>query len=75
MRSLVGDAAVLGRDVEVDAQEHALAGDVGVIEGAERLGHECTALRRAKIIPAPALHVATSATTSIHQVGSMDTFP
>ena len=35
----VGDAAVLGRNVEVDAQQHALAGDVGVVEGAERLGH------------------------------------
>ena len=33
--SLVGDAAVLGWNVEVDAQEHALAGDVGVVKRAE----------------------------------------
>ena len=31
----VGDLAVLHRHVEVDAQQHALALDVGLIEGAE----------------------------------------
>ena len=35
----VGHAAVLRRHVEIDAQQHALAGDVGVIERAERFGH------------------------------------
>ncbi len=37
---LVGDLAVLGGNVEVDAQEHALAGDVGVVERAEWFGHD-----------------------------------
>ncbi len=36
----VGDLAVLGGNVEVDAQEHALAGDVGVVERAEWFGHD-----------------------------------
>ena len=31
--------AVFGRNVEVDAQENALAGDVGVVERAERVAH------------------------------------
>ncbi len=35
----VGDAALLHRDVEVDAQQHALALHVDVIEGAECFGH------------------------------------
>ena len=33
----IGHPAVLGRNVEIDAQEHALAGHVCVVEGAERL--------------------------------------
>ena len=32
----IGHAAVFGRNVEIDPQKHALAGDVGVVEGAER---------------------------------------
>ena len=35
----IGHPAVLGRNVEVDAQQHALAGDIGVVEGAERFAH------------------------------------
>ena len=35
MRRVVGDLAVGHRDVEVDADEHALALQVGVVEGAE----------------------------------------
>src|ERR1700733_10558740 len=35
----IGHTAVLHRNVEIDAQKHALAGDVGVIERAERLCH------------------------------------
>ena len=31
----VGDAAIFHRDVEVDAQQHALAGEIGLIEGLE----------------------------------------
>ena len=38
----VGDLAVLHRHVEIDAQQHALAGEVGVIERAER-AHDCLA--------------------------------
>src|SRR6185437_6862034 len=36
----VGHPAVLGRHVEIDAQENALSGDFGVVEGAERFGHD-----------------------------------
>ncbi len=35
----IGHAAVLRRNVEIDAQQHALAGDIDVIERAERCGH------------------------------------
>ena len=35
----VGHAAIFGRDVEVDPQEDALAGYVGIIERAERIAH------------------------------------
>ena len=40
----VGDPAVLHRHVEVDAQQHALALDVGGIEGAEG-GHRQAPMR------------------------------
>ena len=36
----VGHLAVLHRHVEIDAQQYALAGDGGVVEGSERLGHQ-----------------------------------
>ena len=35
----IGHAAVLRRNVEVDAQENAFSRDIGVVEGAERLCH------------------------------------
>ena len=35
----IGHAAVLRRNVEIDAQQHTLAGDVGVVERAERFAH------------------------------------
>ena len=38
----IGHAAVFGRYVEVDPQEHALSGEVGVIERAKRFCHEAS---------------------------------
>ncbi len=35
----IGHAAVLRRDIEIDAQQHALADQVGVVEGPEGCGH------------------------------------
>ena len=52
----IGDAAVLGRNVEVDAQEDALAGEVGVVERAEWIAHECVAFKSAKTMAVPAAH-------------------
>ena len=40
--------AVFGRNVEVDAQENALAGDFGVVERAEWCGHECVAFDKSE---------------------------
>ncbi len=35
----IGDLAVLHRNIEVDAQQHAFAAHVGLIKGAERALH------------------------------------
>ena len=43
----VGHPAVFRGDVEVDSQEDALAGDIGVVECAERFGHVHVAFNRA----------------------------
>ena len=53
----IGDLAVLHRHVEVDAQQHALAVDVRVVEGAER-GHD-----RAPAGDQPSLPIATAVST------------
>ena len=50
----VGHAAVLRRNVEIDAQEHALAGDVGVVERAERfVMQRLSSFRRQRCVPVP----------------------
>ena len=41
----IGHAAAFRRNVEIDAQQHALAGDIGVIERAERFAHGLASLR------------------------------
>ena len=35
----IGHPAVLGRNVEIDPQQHAPSRDIGVVEGAERFAH------------------------------------
>ena len=35
----IGHAAAFGRHIEIDPQENALAGDIGVVEGAEWFAH------------------------------------
>ena len=51
----IGHAAVLRRNVEIDAQQHALAGDVGVIERAERLCHGASQASGGSDAPVPSV--------------------
>ncbi len=51
MRVSVGDLAVVDRDVEVDADEHALALEIGVIEGAEAVCDMSCAHRLVSLSP------------------------
>ena len=51
----IGHAAVFRRNVEIDAQEHAFAGHVGVVERAERFAHVSAsqAFRRQRCVQFP----------------------
>ena len=57
---LVRDPAVFGRDVEVDAKEHALARDIGVVEGAERIAHGSRLPSFPRFQPLPLCHARES---------------
>ena len=68
----VGHAAVLRRHVEIDAQQHALAGDIGVVEGAEWFAHVSASERLAQKsgLPDPSAQVVNTIPSIVQVEGS-----